>query len=385
MDINSVNQYHIHMPEKKRQHFVSKFYLKRFSTLGLGKSIGIFNIPSKRLIRSGSLKRQAYKDYFYGSKTDGVEDALSELENQASICLSRIINKKILLKRSIEEYQALLTFIVFLRYRTEYAADENEEIFDKAMKTVLAHDSRVSPYLDNVQMNFDNPSLAALSLVAEYIPLAFDLGAKLIVNDTGRPFITSDNPVVFLNQLYEMRGIRAYSGTGIASKGLQIFFPADPNHYLIFYDLDVYKVGNAGDKIVTITSSEDSGFLNALQILSAYKNLYFNEMTEEKEIRALVNRYTDKRRKKKADVKEYIGEEKDGKMSSLIHMRREDIRIGSEASIIKILKKAKRYEFGNRVVHMRNPEICMLHEKFVALVKEGRYKPVDFGKYLSTQ
>ena len=54
------------MADKKRQHYVPRFYLKNFSINSEGKAIGIYNVEKCKFIPSGSLKSQAYENYFYG-------------------------------------------------------------------------------------------------------------------------------------------------------------------------------------------------------------------------------------------------------------------------------------------------------------------------------
>src|SRR5208283_1382271 len=118
------------MPPKKRQHYVPKFYLRNFSIGAAGKSIGIFNIPSEKFISSGSLKEQAYKDYFYG-KDGKIEDIYRQFENRAAIIIRSIIKQHILPLWASNERLELLTFATFLHSRTEYSADEYEEQTDQ--------------------------------------------------------------------------------------------------------------------------------------------------------------------------------------------------------------------------------------------------------------
>ncbi|WP_461622080.1 DUF4238 domain-containing protein, partial [Bradyrhizobium sp. 23AC] len=76
-------------------------------------------------------------------------------------------------------------------------------------------------------------------------------------------FITSDHPVVFYNQYAEHRTIR--SNTGLASKGLQIFYPISPYHIIILYDEAIYKIGAKKSTSVDVTSVSDVQQLNDLQ------------------------------------------------------------------------------------------------------------------------
>lgn len=66
------------------------------------------------------------------------------------------------------------------------------------------------------------------------------------------------------------------SNTGVASKGLQIFVPLDPEKMVLLYDSDVYSVGTTNKKaVVEITTPTDIYGLNTLQMCSADENIYF--------------------------------------------------------------------------------------------------------------
>jgi len=75
------------MPDNKKHHFVPRFYLKLFSENR--KSINIFNLSSRKLIKNGCLKDQCYQDYFYG-KDNKTEKDLSDIENEVSVFIKDI-------------------------------------------------------------------------------------------------------------------------------------------------------------------------------------------------------------------------------------------------------------------------------------------------------
>ncbi len=369
------------MSEKKKAHYVSKFYLKRFSNNGI--SIGIYNLPSHKYIKEGSLRNQAYENYFYGKKGHQIENALGALEGRVSILISEIVKNNAQLLMGSPEYQAVLSFVIILRFRTLYAADEQNEMLDKMIKKVFAHDTRVAPHLKAFEAKFKDPGIAALSQVGITLPLAFDLGTRILTNNSGFPLITSDNPAIFYNQLLEKKKIMTFSGTGIASKGLQIFFPLDPKHLLLFYDRDVYKIGSARKETADYSSIKDTRCLNRLQILNCGENIYFEPSTQEDYIRSLAASCEPHRSKSKARVEEYLqGKGEDGKYHSIIHVSKKDIKANLELSFVRILKKARHYDFGDSVFHVRNPYIVRLHDDFMELVEAGKYAPADFNKYL---
>ncbi len=102
--------------DKKRQHYVPKFYLRNFSVEGNGKQIGIFNTNQELYIQNGALAKQAYMPFFYG-KDGKIEDLLSLQEGEASSVIREIINTgKLPLYNSLE-YKILLLFVILTASR----------------------------------------------------------------------------------------------------------------------------------------------------------------------------------------------------------------------------------------------------------------------------
>ncbi|MDA3844285.1 MAG: DUF4238 domain-containing protein, partial [Candidatus Kapabacteria bacterium] len=53
--------------EKKNQHYIPKFYLRNFSYQRNNKQIGVYTLKNNLFIQTGKLKKQASKNFFYGS------------------------------------------------------------------------------------------------------------------------------------------------------------------------------------------------------------------------------------------------------------------------------------------------------------------------------
>jgi hypothetical protein len=211
--------------------------------------------------------------------------------------------------------------------------------------------------------------------------LAIDLAYKLLCNRTPLPFVTSDHPAVFYNQFMEHRK-RYGSNTGLAVKGLQLFLPLSPRHTLVFFDPWAYKVG--GKKLtshrVEVTDEKDVKALNLLQATSANRHLFFNHQITEPEVRQLVQKAKKFRQPEKSQLHEYPSAE--GRGSSLLHMHRTDVRIHLGLKCISIPPHVERYELGNQVVHVRDRDLCDLHEEFIKQVEAKRYKASQFGDFL---
>ena len=70
----------------------------------------------------------------------------------------------------------------------------------------------------------------------------------LTPKNKSKQFITSDHPVVLLNQLLD-KGDGKRSFSGFSRSGFQMVFPLSPESCLFFYDPKVYKVGNRRDRL----------------------------------------------------------------------------------------------------------------------------------------
>jgi hypothetical protein len=368
------------MADKKKQHYIPRFYLKSFSLNDSGNAIRIFNLASSKFIPSGNLKNQAYKNYFYGRDLK-IENALGILEGAAAKVIRNILAKNSVISKESQDYSTLLAFVISLSVRTPYQVEQLNEFTDKLVKVTLSKESFALPGLDNVRFVMTNPIQVSLSSAALHLPLVLDLSLKVIINKTHEPFITSDHPVVLYNQFLEPR--KKYgSNTGLACKGLEIFLPISPRHLLVLFDHDVYKVGNRNDVVIDVTDVADVKALNLLQCINANENLYFNQEISEAQIRHLVNYAIRRRRETKANIDEYAGSKTDEEMRFLLHMYRSEVKCSLSLSFIHLLKKAKHYTLGDKVLHVRNIRICRLHEQFVEQVKKGRYRASEFSKFL---
>ena len=213
------------MPEKKKQHYVPRFYLKLFSNAS-GKSINLYNIKGNRNIKNANLKNQCYEPYFYGENLV-IENAFGPLEGLASGIILQIIADNSAPKRFSENHHAILTYSLLQHARTKYSAEAHDEFTDKLLKSIIEKDQKLSSEeLKKVKISNNDPIGLPLKTMAQSIPIAMDLHLKVLVNKTKVNFITSDNPVILYNQACERSVVG--SSTGLASKGLQIFFPVSP-------------------------------------------------------------------------------------------------------------------------------------------------------------
>jgi len=343
------------MPNKKKQHYIPRFYLRQFSGEPSQKSIGVWDVQKEIFIRHASLKNQAYGVYFYRKDTE-TEDALARIEGVVSQVLKQIVSTQQLPSRNSVEHTTLTIYLVYQAERTEYAAEAVNESIDKLIHIAFREDKRVKEELPQLRVGISNAASFRLGVVSKILPVVMDLEMKLLENKTNREFLTSDNPVVKYNQFMRLR---KWPGghDGWASIGLQVFFPISPTLCLVLYDKDIYRVGFRNRSLVDIQRTEDIDLLNALQLVNANRILYFTHNVEEKYIRSLNRRYSGKRQRDKVLVEEYpeLNDNDPEIRRSLIVSHAPNINIGLPLSFIRQTKKSKRRQLGPSMANPRNP------------------------------
>lgn len=300
------------------------------------------------------MKNQAKEDYFYGENGE-LEDALSNLESQSTPCIKEILSTHSLPNPLSQEYSKLLTFIIIMATRTKDFAEQLKESTDKIVREFMSYDDNLNGNLDDLRVYPAEPAAMAISTAMENLHLAFDLKIKLLINKTPLKLITSDNPVVKYNQFLEQRK-HPGGNVGIATKGLQIFFPISPYVMLCLYDEWVYKIGNKSNSRIELTNIDDIEKLNYLQVLNCYDHLYFNHEINENYIRKLFSKAKKDRLSEYSTlnkINSYIDNE--GLEHIQYHSFNHNFEIGLHLSFIGQTKKAKKHVLSDYVVQLRNP------------------------------
>lgn len=260
--------------QTKNQHYVPQFYLRSFSEDGHG--IRTFNLSSGKVIPHAKLKYQCSKDYFYGE--DGtLEKALGGMETAFSLTFKKCLELNPKERISNEDFYLLSMFVAVQYMRTKKMMDVMEqfgkETYGAAAKLYIKMNKLdLSPDQVKIKANKNFPQYI-LGFVILKQPLLMDLECVILENETKEDFVLSDNPIVFQNPLLEEHV--KYNCNGMASRGLQIYFPLSPKRAICFYDFDVYKF--AGKNIISLRSPKDIEQLNQLQFMNAERNVYLKE------------------------------------------------------------------------------------------------------------
>lgn len=223
--------------DKKRQHYVPKFYLKNFSYQNNKTQIGVFNINNSLFIQKAPIKSQGYKKFYYGD--DGiVEEALSKIEGQLASVTKNIIETKTLPAKNSDDYDNLLRFVTLTDLRNPVKIDGTKsainEMRDKIME--LAPNTDTDRFVPRI--SHEEAIKMAISHIESTKMMITDLECKIVLNSTQIPFISSDFPIIKYNQYLESKRWPA-SKTGYGLTGLQIFVPLN-SQIILFFLIQAY-------------------------------------------------------------------------------------------------------------------------------------------------
>jgi len=355
------------MATNRNHHFVPQFYLRNF---GNGGSIDLYNLSRKAHVAGASIKGQCQRPYLYG-RDPAVEKSLSNLEGAAAGAIADIIRTNTPPETGSAPYFHLVTFILFQWGRTPAAGAVMDAIATKMVRMLLKASPKVPDEMrdgiESLRVEYKSPITNSLKLAASMPHLLFDLELKVLVNTVAAEFITSDAPVVLFNQWCQ--GSSGMGTTGMASRGLQVFFPLSPRHVAVFYDPSVYRVGKRQARSVEVSAYDVRG-INRLQLIVAEDNLYHSGAPV---TAAAIDRLPfEWRRRQAAAVKVHRAVEDDGK-SHLLHLYQEPSDARLDISTIQMLKRAKAIPLKDRSSMYREEALAL--DEYVRGPRKSRYGP----------
>lgn len=284
----------------KNQHFVPRFYLKRFSIDESRASIRCFILSKRKFVESAPIKHQGASNNYYGEA-----DYLNKtFENSLGIFLRRIDTGKITYsKKGLSKMLLLVSHLDlrnpiriegFQKLADNIGMDFREEIkrgmYDNLSELEQYYlREKLNNVLDNEVPKIKRDIVGKLLSGANKITsLMSDVQVKIIENRTQVPFITSDYPTVNYNQFFEINGLTNVSGYG--NRGIQIFLPISSNLLVLIYDKSIYKVGETGINRITVKNEDDIMQLNLLQIYNCNNVIYGSMSFNNDYINKLISR-----------------------------------------------------------------------------------------------
>lgn len=347
------------MVEYKRQHYVPQFYLKYFSLDG---NISLYNLEYKKSFTLDPISCCS-KSYFYSKKPD-VEKTFSKLESFDSVILNNIIENKTMTLMSEQDYIHLVSFILMQSGRTLSAGKQNLELinklFDNLKSTIsdeeLEKNNIKRESLDKVKLAHKHPALYSTVVSLASGILISDLQPVLLINETKKDFITSDNPVVLFNSFFN----KTPFGAGYTSKGLQIFYPINPKLLLFFYDPNYYYIPRLTNQFrIKIHKTKDIRRLNALQILNCDENVYYPNPLSHKYISVLSEELKNLKPTDKMHVSTVATKKENNLIKGSVQYYKKNINYNLNLSFLNVNPHADK-SYG-----IRNPKILDIYRKFM--------------------
>ena len=216
----------------KKQHFVPKFYFKRFAK---EEWIQVFNVRAKRIERSRHYGSMCRKEFFYAAKT-GVQDEISQafekdvfgkIEDVFEKALPRIIERTDAQKLTNGDLDMLAYFMSVQWLRTPFFRERLQKIRSEFMKWFIqlraarsprflqdhiqeaaeAHEvseeklrEAVNRFIESGEYDIRNNNAQHLNFIDEgkfngFCNLFLAKKWRIILSEGPYHFITSDNPV----------------------------------------------------------------------------------------------------------------------------------------------------------------------------------------------
>ena len=274
----------------KNDHFVPRHYLRQFC-FEETEQIVVATVDPFKLIGLGGISGQCQADYFY-EKDLKLDEIHKDFETQIAPILVEVCRA---MSFSGDDMIALRLLAIELHGRTRKAAEAYKvlprHLGSEIVKDGIARGKLREPkggWKDEM-MGIGGASGALMGMTTLKFFEMQTLHCKMLLAKGGTSFVTSDNPVVVMNQFCaNPDDHRSFAGFGMA--GFQLVLPISPSLCLIFYDPNVYKIGNRREALVEI-SEHDVEIVNALQVQSADKCLYSHSLESKTQLSRLVTRY----------------------------------------------------------------------------------------------
>lgn len=236
------------MAEKKKQHYIPKFYLKRFALKD--RKMYMYDITKDTLIFDGKpvpYKDQFYKNYYYGDDKLW-ENKLSELENKWDISFSNIIDGNY----NNSDIDNIKEFAIYQYGRTvfqlEQQTNSTAQITYETLKMHLANNNMGNTQAFDIANELSKKKAQETTHPAKLLDIfqkindeVSDLTFKHIIFDTKESFISSDNPIAIINPYV--------NNIGFGMIGLVIIFPMSSKDLCILYDKKIYTKITSIDEI----------------------------------------------------------------------------------------------------------------------------------------
>ena len=257
------------MPEKKKQHYIPKLYMRLFTHNQ--KDFAVLNISNRKILNSVPYGSHCYKDYYYGK--DGIwENRLAEMESDWLNTFQLVLSKAPL---TAENISSLKQFALYQRQRTlaegNYSKKIRKELLTECAKSLCKNDNLAynDKDLEEWCAQRANESISpaeTLQFATQYMSSINDLNVVIIEYKTHVELCSSDVPVIAINPFH-------LHTIGYGSMGLILLFPISPHHLVVIFDPKMYPQYNK-KLYVELSNENEVRNLNILQLISAEEILF---------------------------------------------------------------------------------------------------------------
>ncbi len=354
-----------HGPKKKRQHYVPRLLLRRFSSDE--RRVSVVILSTGKRIDSVGLKEQCAESYFYGE--DGVlEKGFEAGERRFSEVVGDLGAARLAALTTADLFQIKL-FVHYQRLRTAGAAEQMDQLTAKTAKELMPRGPSFErlPDFDGIRVRLTNAPQFLFAQATMLTPVLVDLAVKFLISDHSLGLVLSDDPVIVCNQYAEhhpVLGPPCSPGgtTGLAMKGLQLFLPVSPRVCIAVFDPGTYEYGSPTNSLVRLGLG-DVRLLNTMQVANAAKCIYFDKRAgTDSEVRRLIEarrKFTDWRTPHVTATP--FTPRGDGTYSNFLLHEIPDLRVGKRLSCVKVIRSE-----ADNLGHLppRSPELLSAPEDF---------------------
>lgn len=264
------------MEKVKIQHYVPRFYLKNFAIQrGNEHWLNCFDKTDFRNFPVNIKDIGCEKFFYEGVEEEQIlEKALSRLERDFVKVYDKLVNSRLLLGLSWAEKSVLASFVAVQDLRTREFREVLRSL-GKEMKRVLGNKPLSNDLKEqlatvdteeNVRSIHSKLVTETLSGKTGFAQMILNMKWVLFENLTRIPLWTSDHPVNRFNPI----DLEPFGNLGLMSRGIQVFFPLNPNLGIVFGDPVEYfrnpeKVTCIKDNVI---------FCNTLQVRSSTRHIF---------------------------------------------------------------------------------------------------------------
>lgn len=223
--------------DKKRHHYVPKAYLKAF--VDAKGRIYVYRKDEPDKVLHVNPDTTQFQKYYYsqplpegGTDNNRLEDFFSTIEDRWPDVVARMKCREPL----NDNLEQIFNFVALQRARVPAARDMVEATMATTVKATIASMIRAGKVqappaplkLEDIAVTIDpHQSIHAMStLIAAMGPIFSRMGLAVVHNQTGSPFLTSDNPVLWFDPSVPFAQQRPYNTR--PNGPINLLFPVTP-------------------------------------------------------------------------------------------------------------------------------------------------------------